>query len=115
MKIRKEYSCPLEIVHDFTRGKWKIIIIYQLNKGPNSLSGLQKIIVGISQKMLIESLNELIEFDIVTKKKSLGYPLQVEYKLTEDRGKKMVEAISIMQQIGREYMKENKMGRFKED
>ena len=22
MKIRKEYTCPLEIVHDFVKGKW---------------------------------------------------------------------------------------------
>lgn len=26
MKIRKDYTCPLEIVHDIVRGKWKPII-----------------------------------------------------------------------------------------
>lgn len=27
MKIRNEYTCPLEIVHDMIRGKWKTIIL----------------------------------------------------------------------------------------
>jgi len=24
MKIRKEYTCPLELVHDMLKGKWKM-------------------------------------------------------------------------------------------
>lgn len=38
-----------------------------------------------------------------------GYPLHVEYSVTEKRGKKMIEAISIMQMVGIEYMVENGM------
>lgn len=38
-----------------------------------------------------------------------GYPLRVEYSVTERRGKKMIEAISIMQMIGVDYMLENGM------
>ena len=30
MKIRNEYTCPLELVHDIIKGKWKTIIIFQL-------------------------------------------------------------------------------------
>ena len=30
MKIREEYTCPLEIVHDILKGKWKTVILYQL-------------------------------------------------------------------------------------
>lgn len=28
MKIRETYTCPLELVHDITKGKWKTIIIF---------------------------------------------------------------------------------------
>ena len=28
MKLRETYTCPLEIVHDMIKGKWKTIIIY---------------------------------------------------------------------------------------
>ena len=67
MKIRRQYTCPLEIVHDFLRGKWKAIILYQLKYGPKSLSELEKCIVGINQKMLIQDLADLIEFQVVNK------------------------------------------------
>ncbi len=109
MKIRKQYTCPLEIVHDFIRGKWKTIILYQLKHGGKSLGELEKEIEGISQKMLLQDLAELMEFDLVKKKKYIGYPLKVEYSLSEDRGLKIMEAITIMQSIGKEYMAEHCM------
>jgi DNA-binding HxlR family transcriptional regulator len=109
MKIRKEYTCPLEIVHDIIKGKWKSIVIFNLRTGEMSLSELEKSIEGISQKMLLEQLKELMDFGIVGKHKSKGYPLHVEYFLTETKGKELLEAILIMQRIGIEYMLEHGM------
>lgn len=109
MKIRDEYTCPLEIVHDIIKGKWKTIILYQMKNGPQSLSELQKGIEGITQKMLLEQLSELIAFGLVEKKAFEGYPLHVEYSITPRRGRKMIEAIDIMQLVGIDYMVENGM------
>jgi DNA-binding HxlR family transcriptional regulator len=108
MKIRDEYTCPLELTHDITKGKWKPIILWQLGKGVMSLSQLEKDIVGITQKMLLEHLKELIDFGMVSKHAYEGYPLKVEYSLTE-RGKKLLEAITIMQSVGIDLMRENGM------
>lgn len=108
MKIREEYTCPLELTHDITKGKWKPIILWQLKLCNTSLASLEKSILGINQKMLIEQLKELLDFGMIGKKTFEGYPLKVEYFLTE-RGKKMLEAITIMQHIGIELMKENGM------
>lgn len=108
MKVRENYTCPLEIVHDIIKGKWKTIIIYQLKNGNSGLSQLEKKIQGINQKMLLEQLNELKEFGLVDKKTFEGYPLHVEYYLTE-RGKRALEAVQIMQSIGVEYMVEHEM------
>lgn len=105
MKVRKEYTCPLEIAHDILKGKWKGVIIWQLNyNGRASLAVLEKEIKGISQKMLLEQLKELREFGIIDKIQYEGYPLKVEYFLTEGRGKKAVEAFNIMQELGKEYL-----------
>ena len=109
MKIRDDYTCPLEIVHDIIKGKWKTIILYQMKDEPKGLSELEREIEGITQKMLLEQLRELIEFGLVEKKSYEGYPLRVEYSVTERRGKKMIEAISIMQMRGVDYMLENGM------
>jgi DNA-binding HxlR family transcriptional regulator len=108
MKIRDEYTCPLELTHDITKGKWKPIILWQLGKQEASLSQLMRDIKGINQKMLLEQLKELIEFGMVSKRTYDGYPLKVEYSII-DRGKKLLEAIEIMQGIGIELMKENGM------
>ncbi len=105
MKIREKYTCPLELTHDITKGKWKPIILWQLSKGELSLSQLESKIIGINQKMLLEQLKELIEFEMIAKHTYEGYPLKVEYGLTK-RGQKMMEAITIMQEIGTEIMEE---------
>lgn len=104
MKVREDYTCPLEIVHDIIKGKWKTIILYQLKDGALSLSELERGIEGISQKMLLEQLNELISFGLVEKKKYEGYPLHVEYYLSKGRGKYMLQALEIMQKVGIDYM-----------
>lgn len=109
MKIRTDYTCPLEIVHDIVKGKWKTIIMFSLKDGPVSLANLERAIEGISQKMLLEQLRELREWGLVGKKVFSGYPLHVEYYLTEDKGGRMLDALKIMQQLGIEYMLENGM------
>lgn len=68
MKIRKEYTCPLEIVHDFVKGKWKTIIIFQLGKGNMTLSSIEHSIEGISQNVGIEYMIEQGQSDILEKK-----------------------------------------------
>lgn len=106
MKLRREYTCPLEMTHDIIKGKWKPVILWQLSKGGCSLSSLKKSIRGISQKMLIQHLNELLQWGVIGKTLSDGYPLKSDYFLTE-RGRKLFEAVSIMQEVGIEMMVED--------
>ena len=106
MKMREEYTCPLEIVHDIIKGKWKPIIIFQLREGSRTFSELEHTIEGVSQKMLLQQLKELREYGLIDKISAQGYPLHVEYFLTE-RGVKFLQAVEIMQQIGIDYMLEH--------
>lgn len=108
MKLRENYTCPLELVHDIIKGKWKTIIIFQLRDGKRSFSQLHHSITGITPKMLLEQLHELKHFGFIDKKSYEGYPLKVEYFLTK-QGEKMLLAIKIMQEIGIDYMKEHGM------
>ena len=106
MKIRENYTCPLEIVHDFVKGKWKTILIFQLRHGAQRFSQLKHGIEGVSEKMLLQQLKELQDFGIINKINSKGYPLYVEYFLTE-RGTQLLDAVLIMQNIGVAYMIEH--------
>lgn len=110
MKIRENFTCPLELVHDMIKGKWKPIILWRLRLGPTSLSRLECDIEGITQKMLLEQLRELVEFGFIGKKNDEGYPLHVEYFLTGPQGKQILEALKIMQHIGIEYLRSHGKG-----
>ncbi|MEG1516152.1 MAG: helix-turn-helix domain-containing protein [Clostridia bacterium] len=109
MLLRKAYTCPLELTHDMIKGKWKTIILWRLRLGHTSLAKLEKDIEGITQKMLLEQLKELIAFGLVDKKTYEGFPLRVAYFLTEARGQKILKALEIMQAVGIDYMVENNM------
>lgn len=109
MKLREQYTCPLELTHDMMKGKWKPIIVWRLRLGNTSLAKLEKDIEGITQKMLLEHLKELAEYGLVDKKVFAGYPLRVEYFLTQDRGTRMLKALTIMQQLGIDFMLQNGM------
>ncbi|MCD7994268.1 MAG: helix-turn-helix transcriptional regulator [Clostridia bacterium] len=103
MKIREEYTCPLELVQDMMKGKWKCIIIWRLRLGPTPPSGLRRDIKGITEKMLLQHLKELMEFGMVDKTVYDTFPLKTEYFLTE-KGKEVLKALEIYQKIGIDYM-----------
>lgn len=109
MKLRECYTCPLELTHDMIKGKWKPIIVWRLRLGKTSLAKLRKDINGITEKMLLEQLKELIDYGFVEKDVYDGYPLRVDYYLSNDRGMKLLEVFKQMQALGIEYMKENGM------
>lgn len=42
MKMRTEYTCPLEFGHDMIKGKWKPIILWRLRLEATSLAKLER-------------------------------------------------------------------------
>ena len=82
-------------------GKWKIVIIVQLfaAKAPVRFSELEKRVVGVNQKMLIQQLKELEKDGIVTRTVYPQVPPKVEYALTE-LGQEYVPAILAIAEVG---------------
>lgn len=109
MKLRETFTCPLELTHDMLKGKWKPIILWRLRLGETTLAQLERDIDGITQKMLLEHLKELMAFGFVAKEVSEGYPLKTVYFLTQPQGERVLAALTIMQEIGIGYMKEHGM------
>ena len=83
--------------------------------GATPLAELERDIDGITQKMLPEQLKELTDYGFVEKKSYEGYPLHVEYSLTDGMGTEILEALRIMQHIGIDYLKANGMGHILEE
>jgi DNA-binding HxlR family transcriptional regulator len=64
-------------------GKWKLRIIVALNSGNKRFNELQRLVEGISAKVLSAELKELELNGFVRRNVFTGTPVIVEYELTE--------------------------------
>lgn len=88
----KKYVCLLDFVMDFIRGKWKTLILCNLYNEPKRFLELQRMVEGISQKILNQNLKELETDGLVYKIVYAEIPPKIEYYLT-DKGKEMTKLI----------------------
>ena len=76
-------ECPVTFTLEKIGGRWKTIIIYNLQSGTKRYSELKKMMPAITEKMLIQHLKELQADDLVHRKVISTIPAHVEYSLTE--------------------------------
>ena len=98
----KKYVCHLDLGMDLIRGKWKVVILCHLDKGPKRFLELQKITCGVSQKVLNEKLTELEYNGLISKKTYPEVPPKVEYSLT-DKGKDLFPALDLLEKWSVKY------------
>ena len=75
--------CPVTTALSVIGGKWKVIILWHLRGGVKRFGELQRLVSGISQKMLTQELRDLEETGLVNRKVYPVVPPKVEYSLTE--------------------------------
>ena len=80
-------SCPVTLAIDIIGGKWKVIILYQLQGQTLRFGQLLKRIPKITQKMLTQQLRELEMDQLITRKVYAEVPPRVEYSPTESAEK----------------------------
>jgi DNA-binding HxlR family transcriptional regulator len=76
-------NCPVRRTLKLLGGKWTLLILFQINERVIRYGELKKAIPGISEKMLIQELNFLVENKFVSKKAYPEIPPKVEYTLTK--------------------------------
>ncbi|MEM5298841.1 helix-turn-helix domain-containing protein [Burkholderia sp. JPY481] len=85
----KEYTpdtaaVGVEAVLKLLEGRWKLVILFHLFDGKvQRFSDLEKLVPGISQKMLAQQLRQLEADGIVARKLYAQVPPKVEYRLTD--------------------------------
>lgn len=99
----KEYKCPVEITIDILGGKWRALIVWHLSKNVLRFSEVQKIVPGISKKVLSEHLKELEKNKLIDRKVYPEIPPRVEYKITS-KGKGLSEILDLMEKWGRNIL-----------
>jgi len=98
-------KCPARYLLNKISGKWSILIIDILNDKNLRNGELMRLIEGISQKMLTQTLRELEEIKLIKRYDMKIIPPHVEYELTE-LGKSLREKICAMDRWIEENMLE---------
>lgn len=109
MKACSNPLCPLTQALSVIGGKWKPLIIYQLNRSSKRFGQLDHVIPGISRKVLTTQLNELVNDGLVNRESHAESPPRVEYSLTE-RGKELIPVFSTIADWGTHLVKQYKKG-----
>ncbi|MCL4641048.1 MULTISPECIES: winged helix-turn-helix transcriptional regulator [Olivibacter] len=74
--------CGMMYAVDMLGGRWKLIILYKLEKKTLRFSELKKIIPGITDRMLTLHLQELERDGLVERTVYAEVPPRVDYRLT---------------------------------
>lgn len=75
-------QCPCRALLDLLANKWSALAIGALEDGPQRFGQLQRLLQGVSPKVLTQTLRRLEEFGLVDRTVYPVVPLHVEYSLT---------------------------------
>lgn len=76
-------NCPARQVLDRVSDKWVTLLLNALADGPRRYAELGRIVAGVSQKMLTQTLRILERDGLVTRTITVSVPVRVDYALTD--------------------------------
>ncbi|MFD6897166.1 winged helix-turn-helix transcriptional regulator [Rhodococcus sp. NPDC060086] len=77
------YICGIDAAMDVVSGKWKSLILWELDHSTRRFGELRRALPGVSEKMLVQHLREMEEDGLVHREIYREVPPRVEYSLTE--------------------------------
>jgi DNA-binding HxlR family transcriptional regulator len=99
------YVCGTDAAMDVIGGKWKVLILWELQEKPRRFGELRRGLPGVTEKVLAAQLRELEADGIVHREEYDEVPPRVEYSLTP-RGETLNEALVPLGAWGRENLLE---------
>ena len=88
----EDSDCGLDVALAVMGGKWKPLILYHLRLGPKRFGDLKRLVAGISEKVLIQQLRELVAAEVLVRRDYQQVPPKVDYMMTSF-GMTLVEAL----------------------
>ncbi|MGH1374122.1 MAG: winged helix-turn-helix transcriptional regulator [Cellvibrionaceae bacterium] len=85
-------ECPIRNVVSQIGDKWSVLILFALVEGADRFNSLKSRVVGISQRMLTQTLRDLEREGYVSRTVYAEVPVKVEYELTQ-LGKALVQPL----------------------
>lgn len=107
---RQEYdaflaACPSRQVLARISDKWVTLILVALAAGPQRYSDLGRVIAGVSQKMLTQTLRTLERDGLVSRTVTASVPARVDYQLTP-LGESLMTAVNAVKTWAEEHISE---------
>ena len=103
MKTKDELPvCPVATAVSLVGGKWKLLIIRNLRMRSWRFNELQRDLEGISQKVLTDSLRQMMDDCLVYRHDYQEMPPRVDYSLTE-LGEKLLPIMDALADFGNYY------------
>jgi DNA-binding HxlR family transcriptional regulator len=93
------FNCPVKLTASIIGGKWKPPLLYHLEGRTRRFCELQRLIPGLTKKMLTQHLRELERDGIVHRKVYAEVPPRVEYSLTR-HGESLKPILKLMSAWG---------------
>ena len=75
-------QCPCRAMLDLLANKWSALAIGALEDGPQRFGALQRLLQGVSPKVLTQTLRRLEDTGLLDRTVYPAVPLHVEYNLT---------------------------------
>ena len=93
------HNCPVKLTTSIIGGKWKPILLFHLERKTRRFCELQRLVPGLTKKMLTQHLRELERDGIVHRKVYAEVPPHVEYSLTR-HGESLKPILKLMSAWG---------------
>jgi DNA-binding HxlR family transcriptional regulator len=102
---KKECSaCPIDATLSIIDGRWKGTILWRLSEGPMRTSELRRSIPGITERMLIRHLQELVQDGILVRRQRNTVPPCVHYSISK-YGLTLLPVLETICSWGRNHLK----------
>jgi DNA-binding HxlR family transcriptional regulator len=98
-------ACPSRAILELIADKWTLLVLPALRRGPVRNGELLRLIEGVSQKMLTQTLRTLESNGLVRRMDHMEVPPRVEYELT-DLGRSLADTIKKLGAWAQEHIPE---------
>ncbi|GEK22916.1 winged helix-turn-helix transcriptional regulator [Cellulomonas xylanilytica] len=92
-------ACPSRTVLDHVTSKWGVLLLVALSERTRRWGELRRIVEGISEKMLAQTLRVLEADGIVHREVTGSVPPRVDYSLTARGGELVTRLLPLMEWI----------------
>jgi DNA-binding HxlR family transcriptional regulator len=96
--------CPLTAALAAVGGKWSLIVLYWLDLEKRRFAELQRLMPGISHKVLTETLRDLERDGLVLREVFAEVPPRVEYSISA-HGRTAAAVVEAMRKWGRLHLR----------